>query len=116
MGQVTQAAPGITIIQGALPADIGETEFQDRHVIPYLEARGWLVYHTHDSRRSKEGYPDLTAFRLEKCQGPVFAELKSETGKLSKAQEKWRDAILAAAGAWYLWRPSSWIEIQRIMA
>jgi hypothetical protein len=44
------------------------------------EARrlGYLVYHTHDSRRSAPGFPDLVL-----CNGQrlLFVELKSRTGK-----------------------------------
>lgn len=95
--------------------DISEKEFQDKHVIPYAVSTGWLVYHTYDSRKSEPGYPDLTMFRPDLCQGPVWFELKDETGKLTKDQKKWRDAILKAAGAWYLMRPSDWNEIQQIL-
>lgn len=107
---------GETQVVLPFPMDISEKDFQDKHVIPYATGRGWLVYHTYDSRKSKPGYPDLTMLRPDLCQGPVWAELKDETGKLTKDQEKWRDAILKAAGAWYLWRPSDWSEIKRILA
>ena len=41
----------------------------------------------------------------------IHAELKTETGRLTAAQERFRDAILAARGTWYLWRPSDWPTI-----
>jgi hypothetical protein len=64
---------------------------------------GWLAYHTHDSRSSAAGFPDLCMTR-----GPeiVFAELKSERGKVTAAQQEWLDALDAVPGTEvYVWRP-----------
>lgn len=63
---------------------------------------GWTAYHTHDSRHSAPGFPDLVLVRPPRI---VFAELKTATGKLSEAQVHWI-ALLGACGAEvYLWRP-----------
>jgi len=63
---------------------------------------GWMSYHTHDPRRSDEGFPDLVMVR----ESIIFAELKSRTGKLSHAQEIWL-RMLERTGSVevYLWRP-----------
>ena len=52
-------------------------------IIELATVCGWLAYHTHDSRRSTPGFPDLVLVR-----GGVllFRELKTDTGKTSKAQ------------------------------
>ena len=73
------------------------------------EARrlGWRVYHTHDSRRSEPGFPDLTMVRGKRV---VFAELKSERGKLTPAQVGWLDAIREAGQEAYMWKPADWPE------
>ncbi len=63
---------------------------------------GWLTYHPHQSMRSEPGYPDLTLIR----ERLVFVELKTERGKLSEHQEKWRDACLRAGAEWYCWKPA----------
>ena len=66
-------------------------------VLDLARLTGWLAYHTHDSRRSAEGFPDLV---LCHARHPwlVFAELKVGKGKLTKAQQEWQNA-LAILGA-----------------
>lgn len=60
-----------------------------------IEAAGYLgyrVYHTHDSRRSEPGFPDLIALRER--DGRRFAiELKTERGEVSPAQADWLTAF-----------------------
>jgi hypothetical protein len=77
---------------------------------------GWRVYHTYDSRRSNPGFPDLCMVHAGQ-ERVVWAELKSTTGRLTKAQREWLDDLEAAGQECYLWRPSSWVsgEIHRIL-
>jgi VRR-NUC domain len=72
---------------------------------------GWRVYHTHDSRRSPSGFPDLVLVR----ERVVFAELKGATTRITPGQERWLDALDAAGAEVYLWRPSEWDEIERVL-
>lgn len=96
--------------------DISEKDFQAM-VITYAESRGWKVYHTYLSIRSKAGYPDLTMVRRNDVDSGrvVFAELKTEAGKVEKAQSEWLKALEQAGQEVYLWRPSNWPEIQRLL-
>ncbi len=52
-----------------------------------------LQYHTHDSRRSRAGFPDIIALRHDH-RGVTLAvlELKRETGRPTLDQEHWLDA------------------------
>jgi hypothetical protein len=70
---------------------------------------GWLVYHTHDSRRSEGGFPDLVMVRMSQC---LFVELKSERGKLSDEQQQWIDWLSDSnpQGRVLVWRPSDWLS------
>lgn len=70
---------------------------------------GWLIYHTHDSRRSPAGFPDLVLVRGTRV---VFAELKTEQGRVTPAQRRWLDALAATSAEAYLWRPSDWSTIE----
>lgn len=63
----------------------------------------WLAYHTHDSRHSAAGFPDLVLVRGESI---IYAELKSERGKVTAAQQEWLDALTAAGAECHVWRPS----------
>ena len=107
---------------------ITEKEFQAT-VVEYAQARGWKVAHFRPAMTSRldkkgkpvwvtpvqadgEGFVDLVLVRFR----IVYAEVKSETGKLSKQQEGWRDAIVEAGGEWYCWKPSDWPEIEDVLA
>ena len=93
-----------------LLAGVKERELQQT-IIDLARLNGWTVYHTYDSRRSEPGFPDLVLVR----ERVIYAELKTEKGKLSKHQKKWRYALLAAGADHRIWRPSSWPEIEETL-
>lgn len=53
------------------------------------------------------GFPDLVLVRDR----VIWAELKSEKGKLSPEQEQWIARLKAAGQEVYVWRPKDWNEI-----
>ena len=55
-------------------------------VCTMLKAQGWLYYHTHDSRKSVPGFPDIVATDGHRL---FFLELKTRIGKLTVEQERW---------------------------
>jgi hypothetical protein len=73
---------------------------------------GWKTYHTHDSRRSEAGSPDLVLVRRPRL---IFAELKSERGKATDEQRAWLGELRECGQSVYLWRPSDWREIERVL-
>lgn len=73
---------------------------------------GWRAYHTHDSRRSSAGFPDLVLLRDTRV---LVAELKSETGRVRAEQREWLEAFELAGVEAHLWRPSDWADIERTL-
>jgi hypothetical protein len=87
-----------------------EAAFQS-YILSFARIRKWLGYHTHDSRRSTPGFPDLVLIRRDRL---LVAELKLEKGRLGTAQGVWLAAFEQVAET-YLWRPSDLPEIQRVL-
>ncbi len=87
---------------------MSEKEFQSQ-VIQLARLRGWLCYHTRDSRKSAKGFPDLVLVRDRL----LFAELKTDSGKVTAEQQYWLDAINEAGGTACIWRPTDWKAIER---
>lgn len=92
-----------------------ERDFQ-RAVLDLCALYDWpCVYHTHDSRRSQPGFPDLVICGHERL---IFAELKTDKGRLSPEQLEWyerlRDLPLREPEV-YVWRPRDLDVIGRIL-
>lgn len=71
-------------------------------VLGLCKLLGLLAYHTHDSRRSQPGYPDLTIAGSR----VIFRELKSSTGRLRPEQAQWAQKLTAADADFAIWRPA----------
>jgi hypothetical protein len=89
-------------------ADVTEKQFMGA-VVEMAQMLGWLLYHTHDSRRSEAGFPDIVCVRRDRI---LFIELKTEKGRLSEEQERWLSALGLAGAAVHCWRPSDWPAIE----
>jgi len=104
------------------PPKISEAEFQ-RQVIKVAIMYNWLVDHTPPMRSANgdiytgglTGKTDLVLFSL-KGKGIIFAELKTETGRMSVAQIAFRDAVVRNGGEHYVWRPSDMYAIVERLA
>jgi hypothetical protein len=112
-----------------------EAGFQEA-VTDLASLHGWRWWHDNDSRRNKSGFPDLVLARDGVL---IFAELKTETGKVSPAQTEWLAALErvqercdeswgapdggpftggSAEGAVqvYVWRPKDWESIESTLS
>lgn len=92
-------------------ATVPERDFQ-RQIIDAARWLGWLVYHVFDSRRDEPGFPDIVMVHPRQRR-VVFAELKSEAGRLRPEQLVWLGALMNCPGVeCYVWRPR---DIDRVM-
>lgn len=100
-----------------------------QHVEETLAWAGFdLAYHTHDSRRSRKGWPDLVAIRQRPREITLlFVELKRWDTKPTPDQAKWLGALEAAAQLVNaagcrvrvivdVWRPQDRAHIQELLA
>lgn len=98
-----------------------EAEFQ-QSIVDLAHATGWHAAHFRPGRTGSgsfatqvaydgAGFPDLVL-----CgRGIIFAEIKSQKGRLQPAQEEWAGRLCAAGATWYVWRPSDWDAIQAVL-
>lgn len=97
-------------IGGAPPEPESEKEFQAR-VIKRATELGFKVFHAYDSRKSEAGFPDLVCVR----ERTVYMELKAEDGVVSAAQTTWNEALRSAGEEAYIFRPSQYEAIDRVL-
>ena len=97
---------------GKYSSTMSEREFQ-ASVLDLARITGWLAYHTHNSRHSEKGFPDLCLVRDNAC---IMAELKSASGKVTAAQEAWLTALDAIPGIIAtIWRPHDWPLVEAML-
>lgn len=90
---------------------VTEKQFQQQ-VIELAKLHSWLHYFTYRSTRSPSGFPDLVLVRDDRL---VFAELKTDEGRMSPAQRQWYAALQRAANEIYVWRPRDWDAICEVL-
>ena len=102
-----------------------ESEYQAQ-IIELAQFRGWLVAHFRTSRTQRadgsvfyqtaiaadgKGFPDLVLVR----ERVIFAEIKTDKGRLSDEQKAWRDALLASGAEWYCWKPRDFDNVMEVL-
>ena len=76
---------------------------------------GWAVHHVSPHmvrpnvyRSDTPGWPDLTLVHKHDDRTElIFAELKTNTGRVDERQKQWL-SILCGAAETYVWRPRNW--------
>lgn len=84
-----------------------ECGWRTAHFRPARTARGWRTAVQGDGK----GWPDVVMVR----ERIIFAELKAETGRLKPAQKAWIETLTQAKQEVYVWKPSDWVEIERVL-
>ena len=124
----------LTESQVQLARHMTEAELQVS-VIELAQRLGWLV-HAERPARTKDGwrtpiqgdrgFPDLVLARYPAL---IFAEIKTERGRLTVEQGRWQQQLITRCAVWdgkkpkiwvmgsYLWRPRDWFsgEIERVL-
>lgn len=102
---------------------LSENDFL-RQVIEAGHLYGWRIAHFRPSMNQRgqwstavqadgAGFPDLVMVRGDRL---IFAELKSEKGKISDRQYDWLQVLTKAKQSEvYIWRPSDWHKIVEIL-
>lgn len=90
---------------------------EEQHLQAAVEAelrlRGWRYFHSHDSRRSVAGFPDLICIRGARV---LAVELKTAAGRVSREQREWLDAFELAGVEAHLWRlPGDWAQVGEVL-
>ena len=94
-----------------------------KYVIDLAHTLGWRIAHFRPAQLQSgkwvtpvaadgAGFPDLVLVRNR----IIYAELKTDTGKLSRAQQAWGSELIAAGGEYYVWRPRDAELVQRVLA
>lgn len=97
------------------PADCSESEFQAAFDRAAREL-GWeLNYHTRNSRRSPEGFPDSVVGREWGTLRLFVAELKVPPNKPKPAQRRWLKLFETAGVPAYVFYPSDWPAILEVL-
>ena len=102
--------------------DYAPTEEEFLHAVMGLAAwAGWRRYHPRPARykdgrhathySGEQGFPDLVLAHPRR--GVIFAELKTEKGRLSEPQKLWIEELTAGGVEAYVWRPSDLEEIKK---
>lgn len=76
---------------------------------------GWKLYFSWTSIHSPRGFPDLVLANPEQKR-VIYAELKSEKGKLTEYQREWLETLEACGQEVYLLRPAdidNFVEVLR---
>jgi hypothetical protein len=83
--------------------DDGMTERQWQALVRELaNLTGWRTWHQYDSRKSDPGYPDLMLLRPPEA---IWAELKTNGGRVSDAQRETTELMIACGLETHIWRP-----------
>lgn len=101
----------------------GETEVQfQQAVIEAAQLHGWTVAHFRPARTQQgwrtpvqadgKGFPDLVLVATGRV---VFAELKSDRGRLTDDQKIWWERLRTAGAEVYVWRPRDWPHIEKTL-
>jgi len=105
------SAPRAKMTATGTPPSVSERQWQQQ-VLELATLYRWTWYHTHDSRRSPAGFPDLVLVRDR----VLFVELKTDRGRLTTEQLRWQNELYHAGAEVFVWRPGDLVLVKRVLA
>ena len=124
--KVVQKPQTPNVARNKLHPAITESDFLAT-IIDLATLTGWLIFHDYDSRKNPAGFPDLVLVNPHKSPGIIFAELKTNRGRIKTQQGDWLNRLTEVVDkiypppmprdniAIYLWRPKHWNQIEQIL-
>ena len=116
MPPVRQAARVVSPTRYVPPATLDPAMLE----LPFMEEirklarhHGWLCFHAYSSRKSAPGYPDLCLLRGTSL---LYAELKTQEGRVTLEQTEWLYALEYGGYESYVWTPQDWPHIRERLA
>ena len=105
-----------------LLSKISEKEFRQQ-VLDLARLFKWRCYFTWNSIHSPAGFPDLVMARrhdigtvcIEYETRLIVAELKRQGGIVTPGQQEWLDFFKGIDAETYIWRPSDWDQVQKVL-
>ena len=91
--------------------EISEGDLQQQ-IEQLLQFYCWRYYHTWNSRRSVEGFPDLIALRRHR---KLVAELKKEGEEPTREQQNWLDEFEEVGFEVYIWHPADVEQAAKVL-
>jgi hypothetical protein len=82
-------------------------------VVKLAESYNFKAYHTHDSRRSSPGFPDIVATCGDRKM-TVYVELKTETGRIRPEQVEWIRELRRSGQRAFIARPRHRDDLERL--
>ena len=79
----------------------------EAHLREAMAVRGLWGYHARSSIGSASGWPDWVILGPD---GAIFAELKSERGRVTPAQRRVGSMLMRLGFRWVVWRPSDLLD------
>ena len=95
------------------PGRLSEKAFSQQ-VYDLARLLGWVIvrFPTWRPTGTTPGFPDIMAVRRGRI---ILAELKAEDGKLTPAQRKWLWTLAEAGAEVYVFKPSMWPQVERVL-
>lgn len=96
-----------------MPSKVYTEAMFQRDVRREAHCRGWITWHLPRLSYGTPGLPDLILLNRDRC---IFAELKTDKGRVTNDQKHILEMLWSASQEAYVWRPRDWDTIIRVLS